>query len=281
VEHDSTTPASAVELVGHASSGDLLSVSRIKLRLIVLTSLIVLLLTGLLFFLVDSVFRSMVPTIEQDLRWKAESTALELSQSGDLGVLTRDGMLLSGVTTRYAEDADVLYLAFEDAKSISLFERGSLAGAPPWGEANVVAESDVAYAVWTPIEVEGMGVGSARAVVSKARLHAGTQLYRRILWAGVGGALVALALALLFVNLYVVPILHFAQRAFGELERTTALALASTRAKSQFLANMSHEIRTPMNGVLGMVHLLQQTPLSHTQRGYVDVIAASSRSWTA
>jgi hypothetical protein len=41
-----------------------------------------------------------------------------------------------------------------------------------------------------------------------------------------------LALALLFVNLYVVPILHFAQRAFGELERTTALALASTRAKA-------------------------------------------------
>src|SRR5690606_15694225 len=70
----------------------------------------------------------------------------------------------------------------------------------------------------------------------------------------------------------------FAQRAFSELERTTALALASTRAKSQFLANMSHEIRTPMNGVLGMVHLVQQTPLSHTQRGYVDVIAASARS---
>jgi hypothetical protein len=35
---------------------------------------------------------------------------------------------------------------------------------------------------------------------------------------------------------------------------------------------MSHEIRTPMNAVLGMLHLLRTTELSHRQQDYVDKI---------
>lgn len=64
-------------------------------------------------------------------------------------------------------------------------------------------------------------------------------------------------------------------------ERTHELALAlqraetATRAKTSFLATMSHELRTPMNGVLGMAQLLQDEPLSETQRGYVGTIVSS------
>jgi len=42
-----------------------------------------------------------------------------------------------------------------------------------------------------------------------------------------------------------------------------------------FLSHMSHELRSPMNGVLGMSELLNETPLSHTQRDYVDTIQSS------
>lgn len=62
------------------------------------------------------------------------------------------------------------------------------------------------------------------------------------------------------------------------LRLATERAEHGSRAKSEFLANMSHEIRTPMNAVLGLLTLLQQTPLTGQQRDYVTKIDSASRS---
>ncbi|WP_229256541.1 PAS domain-containing hybrid sensor histidine kinase/response regulator [Duganella lactea] len=54
-------------------------------------------------------------------------------------------------------------------------------------------------------------------------------------------------------------------------------AEAASRAKSEFVANMSHEIRTPMNAVLGVAYLLENTPLTQTQKEYVGMIRSSGQ----
>jgi PAS domain S-box-containing protein len=55
-------------------------------------------------------------------------------------------------------------------------------------------------------------------------------------------------------------------------------AEAASRAKSIFVASMSHEIRTPMNGVLGMLQLLNDTPLSDSQ---TELVSNAEKSATA
>ena len=50
----------------------------------------------------------------------------------------------------------------------------------------------------------------------------------------------------------------------------------ANQAKSTFLATMSHEIRTPMNGVLGMIDVLDRSPLSLEQRDALGTVRYSA-----
>ena len=63
-----------------------------------------------------------------------------------------------------------------------------------------------------------------------------------------------------------------------DLDATRVSAEAANQAKSDFLAKMSHEIRTPMHGILGMLDLLQSSPLDAQQRERFEVVQRSGEA---
>ena len=264
---------------GQPGAESLPSATRLQVRLIAFTLLLVALLTTLSSLLVRNVFSSLTPALTGDLRWKAQRGVAELSHSADFGVLTGNQPLLLEVAAHYTSDPDFLYVRFGNAQGQLLLERGSADGLPAAAEAAAaVLENPAAFVSWAPVVIEGLRVGDVTLAVSKQRLQAGTQLYRRMLLLGLVGASAALVLGLGFVRLHVVPILRLTERTSLELQRTARAALASAEAKSRFMANMSHEIRTPLNGVLGMLRLAEQADASASVRRYLEIMGASARS---
>ena len=63
-----------------------------------------------------------------------------------------------------------------------------------------------------------------------------------------------------------------------ELSIAKKKAQEVSKIKSEFLANMSHELRTPLNGVIGFTRQVLKTPLSDSQRDYLQTIDGSANN---
>jgi len=66
-----------------------------------------------------------------------------------------------------------------------------------------------------------------------------------------------------------------------ELDIAKRKAQDANKVKSEFLANMSHELRTPLNGVIGFTRQVLKTPLTDTQRDYLQTIERSAANLLA
>ena len=67
------------------------------------------------------------------------------------------------------------------------------------------------------------------------------------------------------------------RRTLEALQQAKRDAEQIAQMRYEFLANMSHEIRTPINGVLGMLNLLQATPLNEEQQDLLHTAQQSAQ----
>jgi two-component system sensor histidine kinase/response regulator len=277
----SVPPAANPTQLASEAGRKIASGGRIKALLTGFNLALLLGLAAMMLVLVSSIFDRLTPSIRSDLEWKAERGAQELAKSMEVGLAVADQGMLATAARRYANNSDVQALVVVDASGKILYSHGRAPVAP---ERLFGASPDKVHAgngfvwSWAESSIETAELGKVAVVVSLERLRSGLDLGRRILFTTAGGCLLALVMSLVFFRVWISPLFRLISRAFQSLERTTALALESTRLKSEFIANMSHEIRTPMNGVIGMTELLLATPLNERQTRYAKTIAASGNS---
>src|SRR5688572_3720747 len=68
--------------------------TRIRVLLMLFTTLLLVSLAGLMLLLVSSIFDRLTPSIRKDLEWKAEQGAFALSQAMEVGIAAQDKAML-------------------------------------------------------------------------------------------------------------------------------------------------------------------------------------------
>lgn len=266
------TPAT---LLPRAERDRILSSSRLK---VALTAFIVVLLAALCTFmilLVTHIFHWLTPTIREDLGWKVTQGAAEVAEHAEVGMLLKDGPVIRDAFEHYVADEDVQAIVVTDPDGKVLAMHGSLPGALAnyfRGPERKLSVSDNFISAWVSRKVEGAEVGRVAMIASTARLEAGENLRKRLLWltgiAGLGG----LALSFSFVTLYVGPVLRVTGRAFEGLERAAQEMAVKQRLEKEL--EIGARIQTCLLpgsiDIPGLEVAARMTPASEVGGDYYD-----------
>src|SRR5258705_9763543 len=113
---------------GRVEMPRVVSAFRLKVLLTTFVMALVLALSGTVFLLVDRIFTRLTPSIESDLRWKAEHGGRELAQTAELGIAVGDSKVIGEAMAEFIRgNDDLLAVVAVGAKSEVLFVHG----APP------------------------------------------------------------------------------------------------------------------------------------------------------
>src|SRR5690606_23626747 len=83
---------------------------RIRGLLVLFTIALMASLTGMMLLMVSNIFDRLTPSIRNDLEWKVQRGALELSQTMDIAIAAGDERLLQEAASDYVGSADVVGL---------------------------------------------------------------------------------------------------------------------------------------------------------------------------
>jgi len=254
--------------------------TRIKVAFIAVNVILVAALSALTVLSVDRIFDSLTPVHQQNLRWKVERGAAELSRSLDLGLLLKDPALIHAATADYEKDGELQLLLVQDPSGTTLYkhEVKPVAGELFAGPAIASRQLGDTLRAWSDVTIEGAPAGRVAVVFSTRKLDAGQELRADLMRTAILGCLAALFVSVAFVMFYVRPLVQGTQSAFLQLEKKTVEAMEASRVKGEFLANMSHEIRTPLNAIVGLAGLMLRTDLLPIQRRRAEMISGSSES---
>ncbi|HLX02376.1 MAG TPA: transporter substrate-binding domain-containing protein [Trinickia sp.] len=151
---------------------------------------------------------------------------------------------------------DTLHLL--SGEDTALFEDGSFTLVCDEDRARIQAELELSAVTGEPILAEFRRSGDVAARWVRAELVPRKEPNGSVVWSGYWAD-------------------ASAERArTDELARARDMAEAASKAKDDFLAMMSHEVRTPMNGVLGLVEVLETTPLNVDQQQMLGMIHDSA-----
>ena len=273
-----------LELMPEEEQRRVLSSSRLHVARTTFVTSLVLALAVLTTLLISHIFGQLNPSIRQDLAWKAERGAQDIAGSADVGILVGDAAMVRKTFERYRADKDFTAIVVTDMTGKLIAQQGepplpmvALTLAPP----NQIETTGGALYSWAVAAVEGRPVGRVAVVVSTARLAAGEQLKKRIMFTLGTGCVLGILLSLSFVRFYIVPLLRLTQRAFDRL-RVTALAMVAKKRLERELeigARIQTCILPQQVLVPGLDIASLMRPAAEVGGDYYDIIPASDGCW--